>query len=135
MLLITTKLSSILNVFWNDRFVFSELVDAIVTTAGGVEEDLIKCLAPTFIGAFHLDGSTLRNEGINRIGNLLVPNKNYCMFENWLMPILDTMLKEQKESVSNFLETKYCFQSTHGTVGMEFEIEICNYINLTLENE
>jgi deoxyhypusine synthase len=27
-----------------------DLVDCVVTSAGGVEEDLIKCLAPTQIG-------------------------------------------------------------------------------------
>lgn len=27
-----------------------KMVDCIVTTAGGVEEDIIKCLAPTYIG-------------------------------------------------------------------------------------
>ncbi|KAE8740978.1 hypothetical protein FOCC_FOCC013504 [Frankliniella occidentalis] len=75
----------------------NRMIDAIVTTAGGVEEDLIKCLAPTYIGDFSLDGRTLRESGINRIGNLLVPNDNYCKFENWVMPILDRMLCEQKE--------------------------------------
>lgn len=34
---------------------------------------------------------------MNRIGNLLVPNSNYCKFEDWMSPILDEMLKEQKE--------------------------------------
>ncbi|XP_055624658.1 probable deoxyhypusine synthase [Toxorhynchites rutilus septentrionalis] len=71
-------------------------VDCIVTTAGGVEEDLIKCLAPTYVGSFELDGKKLREQGINRIGNLLVPNDNYCKFENWVIPILDEMLEEQK---------------------------------------
>jgi deoxyhypusine synthase len=33
---------------------------------------------------------------MNRIGNLVVPNDNYCKFEDWLMPLLDTMLEEQK---------------------------------------
>ncbi|KAG8230809.1 hypothetical protein J437_LFUL010589 [Ladona fulva] len=75
----------------------NKMVDCLVTTAGGVEEDFIKCLAPTFLGDFHLDGRTLREKGINRIGNLLVPNKNYCLFEDWLMPILDEMLLEQKD--------------------------------------
>ncbi|CAH0547372.1 unnamed protein product [Brassicogethes aeneus] len=74
-----------------------KMVDCIVTTAGGVEEDLIKCMAPTYLGKFSLDGKTLRESGINRIGNLLVPNDNYCSFENWIMPIFDNMLKEQKE--------------------------------------
>lgn len=78
------------------RFIVQhKMVDCIVTTAGGVEEDLIKCLAPTFIGDFQLKGSVLREDGINRIGNLLVPNENYCKFENWVMPILDKMLEEQ----------------------------------------
>lgn len=72
------------------------MVDCIVTTAGGVEEDLIKCLAPTYIGDFSLDGKTLREKGINRIGNLLVPNDNYCKFEDWVMPLLDAMVEEQK---------------------------------------
>jgi Deoxyhypusine synthase len=77
-------------------------VDCIVTTAGGVEEDFIKCLAPTYIGDFHLEGRKLREKGINRIGNLLVPNENYCLFEDWVMPHLDAMLKEQKEKVIFF---------------------------------
>eukprot|EP01100_Stratorugosa_tubuloviscum_P015113 TRINITY_DN8490_c0_g1_i1.p1 TRINITY_DN8490_c0_g1~~TRINITY_DN8490_c0_g1_i1.p1 ORF type:complete len:392 (+),score=157.48 TRINITY_DN8490_c0_g1_i1:48-1178(+) len=75
-----------------------KLVDVLVTTAGGVEEDFIKCLAPTFLGDFSLDGKTLRSKGLNRIGNLLIPNSNYCKFEDWLMPILDTMVDEQKEN-------------------------------------
>ena len=53
-------------------------VSAIVTTAGGVEEDLIKCLAPTYMGTFTAGGAGLRGKGLNRIGNLLVPNSNYC---------------------------------------------------------
>jgi deoxyhypusine synthase len=56
-------------------------VDVIVTTAGGIEEDLIKCMAPTYMGEFSLKGSELRKKGINRTGNLLVPNTNYCYFE------------------------------------------------------
>ncbi|KPJ04422.1 PREDICTED: probable deoxyhypusine synthase [Papilio xuthus] len=73
----------------------NKLVDCIVTTAGGVEEDFIKCLAPTYIGDFNLSGKILRSRGINRIGNLLVPNDNYCLFEEWVTPLLDEMLEEQ----------------------------------------
>ena len=77
----------------------SSQIDCIVTTAGGIEEDFIKCLAPTYLGDFHLPGKELRDLGINRIGNLLAPNDNYCKFEDWIMPIFDEMLKEQKEQV------------------------------------
>jgi deoxyhypusine synthase len=73
-------------------------VSAIVTTAGGVEEDLIKCLAPTYLGSFSTPGRTLRAKGMNRIGNLIVPNSNYCAFEDWVVPLLDQMLAEQESS-------------------------------------
>ena len=75
-------------------------VDVIVTTAGGVEEDFIKCLAPTYLGDFTLPGKELRMKGLNRIGNLLVPNDNYCKFEEWIIPILDAMLEEQRTQAS-----------------------------------
>ncbi len=42
------------------------LVDCLVTSAGGVEEDLIKCLAPSFLGEFDMDGGKLRERGMNR---------------------------------------------------------------------
>lgn len=73
-----------------------KLVDYIVTTAGGIEEDFIKCLANTVIGDFSLNGKELRDKGINRIGNLLVPNENYCLFEDWITPILNEMIEIQK---------------------------------------
>ena len=28
---------------------------------------------------------------------MLVPNKNYCLFEDWILPIFDAMLREQRE--------------------------------------
>eukprot|EP00898_Chlorokybus_atmophyticus_P006224 jgi/Chlat1/6602/Chrsp46S09070 len=77
-----------------------KMVDVIVTTAGGVEEDFVKCLGNTYLGDFHLKGAELRAKachGLNRIGNLIVPNDNYCAFEDWVMPILDAMLEEQQK--------------------------------------
>ncbi|KAG8930039.1 Deoxyhypusine synthase [Tulasnella sp. 418] len=72
-------------------------ISCIVTTAGGIEEDFIKCLRKTYLGDWMMDGATLRSKGMNRIGNLVVPNDNYCSFEDWVTPILDQLLKEQKE--------------------------------------
>lgn len=72
-------------------------VDVIVTTAGAIEEDIMKCLAPTGLGDFRLDGAMLREKGLNRIGNLLIPNNNYCNFEDWCLPVLDKALEIQKK--------------------------------------
>ena len=67
-----------------------------MTTAGGIEEDIMKCLAPHLIGDFALPGNQLVEKGLNRIGNLLVPDDNYNLFHHWIMPRLDEMLEEQK---------------------------------------
>ncbi|KAG8007042.1 Deoxyhypusine synthase, partial [Nibea albiflora] len=83
-----------------------KMVDVIVTTAGGIEEDLIKCLAHTYLGDFSMPGKDLRQRGINRIGNLLVPNDNYCKFEDWLIPILDQMLLEQNTEGTRWTPSK-----------------------------
>ncbi|KAL9440805.1 hypothetical protein AB3S75_019471 [Citrus x aurantiifolia] len=82
------------------------MVDVVVTTAGGIEEDLVKCLAPTFKGDFALPGAYLRSKGLNRIGNLLIPNDNYCKFEDWIIPIFDQMLKEQNEEEISWTPSK-----------------------------
>lgn len=50
------------------------------------------------MGSFSTPGAELRSKGMNRIGNLIVPNDNYCKFEDWVVPILDTMLDEQEAS-------------------------------------
>ncbi|OCF58639.1 deoxyhypusine synthase [Kwoniella mangroviensis CBS 10435] len=95
-----------------------KLIDCLVTTAGGVEEDFIKCLGSTVLGEFHLDGAGLRRRGLNRIGNLLVPNSNYCAFEDWVVPILDQMVKEQEE-----VGTKWSPSSVIDRLGKEIDNE------------
>ncbi|GMI19370.1 hypothetical protein TrCOL_g7640 [Triparma columacea] len=73
-----------------------KMVDVVITTAGGIEEDFIKCFRPTYMGDFNAyKGRDLRLKGINRIGNLLVPNNNYCKFEDWFAPLLGKMHDEQ----------------------------------------
>lgn len=41
-------------------------MDVIATTAGGIEEDLIKCLGPFYIGDFNLPGKDLFKKGLDR---------------------------------------------------------------------
>lgn len=73
-----------------------KMVDALVTTAGGIEEDLIKCFKPFFLGDFNSDDRELRKASLNRIGNMYVPSENYCVFEDWILPIFKEMYEEQK---------------------------------------
>lgn len=73
-----------------------KLVDILITTTGGIEEDLIKSMKPFILGKFDADGGELREKGINRIGNIFVPNDRYGLFEDWINPILKEFLEEQK---------------------------------------
>lgn len=72
-----------------------------VTTAGGIEEDLIKCFKDTVHGSFNIKGSKLRDNGYNRVGNLLIPNDNYVYFEEWLTGIIEELIKENNSNISN----------------------------------
>ncbi|KAH7825170.1 putative deoxyhypusine synthase [Monocercomonoides exilis] len=83
-----------------------KLVDVIVTTCGAIEEDLMKCMGEFHMGDFHLDGATLREASLNRIGNMLVPNSLYCKFEDFMTPILTKMLAEQKGQKINWTPSK-----------------------------
>ncbi|KAI9592801.1 hypothetical protein BDF19DRAFT_450147 [Syncephalis fuscata] len=71
------------------------MIDCIVTTTGGIEEDLMKCFGDTFLGEFSLKGADLRERALNRIGNLILPNNQYVKLYDWIMPILDQMVIEE----------------------------------------
>ncbi len=76
----------------------NKLVDVLVTTAGGVEEDIIKTIKPFLLGDFKAGGADLRKSGINRIGNIFVPNDRYIEFEKFFQPILKELLEQQKKT-------------------------------------
>mmetsp|Transcript_5589 Transcript_5589/g.9607 ORF Transcript_5589/g.9607 Transcript_5589/m.9607 type:complete len:86 (-) Transcript_5589:616-873(-) len=68
-----------------------KMVSLIVTTTGGVEEDIMKLFAHHYIGDYSLQGESLRKQGLNRIGNLIVPNNNYSLLEAWFLPLVKEM--------------------------------------------
>ena len=51
-----------------------KMIDCIVTSAGGIEEDFMKVLGEFGIGEFNMDDKENRKAGHCRIGNILVPN-------------------------------------------------------------
>lgn len=77
-------------------------IEAIVTTAGGIEEDIIKCLGNFVLGDFRASGEDLRNKGINRIGNIYASNNRYVEFEKFMQPILEEIYDEQKKTGKTF---------------------------------
>ncbi|MEK6886188.1 MAG: deoxyhypusine synthase [Nanoarchaeota archaeon] len=73
-------------------------VNVLVSTTGGIEEDIIKCLGDFYLGDFRASGEKLRKKGINRIGNIFVSNDRYVDFEKFLQPILEELYYEQKQT-------------------------------------
>lgn len=72
------------------------MVDVIVTTVGGIEEDIMKAKGEKFIiGDFHSDDVALYEKGVNRVGNLFISNESYCNFENLMLPIFSELYKEK----------------------------------------
>ncbi|MBI2003921.1 deoxyhypusine synthase [Candidatus Pacearchaeota archaeon] len=73
-------------------------INIIVTTAGGIEEDIIKCLGDFYLGNFRASGAELREKGINRIGNIYVANNRYIEFEEFVQPLLKELYEKQKQT-------------------------------------
>merc|ERR1712226_996414 len=74
-----------------------KMVDCIVSSAGGVEEDFVKCFSNCTVGNFELVGKEMFQQRINRNGNIILSLKHYALLEDWIVPIMDEMLKEQDE--------------------------------------
>jgi len=74
-----------------------KFVDIVICTAGAIEEDIIKAIGNEFyVGDFDADDKKLHEEGLNRAGNILIPNKAYENFEDFITPILEDLYKEKK---------------------------------------
>lgn len=73
-------------------------VNVMVTTAGGIEEDIIKCLGDFKLGSFSMSGELLKKQGVNRAGNIFIPNSRYCSFEDFFVPILKKLYDDQKKT-------------------------------------
>lgn len=71
-------------------------VDAVVTSGGSVDHDLIKSWRQYDAGSFDSDDVRLHKAGTNRIGNILVDNKAYVQLEKKVQPVFKKMLAKKK---------------------------------------
>ncbi len=74
-----------------------KLVHVLITSAGGIEEDFIKCFDHFRLGDFNASGKFLNDQGVNRIGNIFVTNDLYAKFEMEMHKIFDICYKKQKD--------------------------------------
>jgi deoxyhypusine synthase len=78
-----------------------KLVDVVVTTCGTLDHDLARCWKDYYHGSFDMDDSRLREEGVSRLGNVLVPDESYGMIlEEKLQPMLQKLWDEGTRKIS-----------------------------------
>jgi len=71
-------------------------VDAIITAGGSLDHDLIKSAKPYQLGDFMMDDAALHRKGVNRIGNILVPNDRYEYLEGFMKDIYGELYSQTK---------------------------------------
>ncbi len=78
------------------QLVKEKTVKAIITTTGAIEEDVMKSMKPFRLGSFHVDDSELKANGMNRIGNILVTDDQYCELEDWHNRFMEEIVKKKR---------------------------------------
>jgi len=71
-------------------------VDVLITTSGSLAEDVIKTAKPFKMGEWDSDEAALREQGINRLGNLFVPSDRYVWLEEYLYDFFEDFFRRQK---------------------------------------
>ena len=75
------------------------LVDVIVTTCGTLDHDLARTYRHYFHGDFELDDIALGQQGLNRLGNVIIPNECYGeILEARVLPWLGEIEEERRIS-------------------------------------
>ncbi len=78
-----------------------KLFDIIITTCGTLDHDVARCWKDYYKGSFLMNDSKLHQEGVNRLGNVLVPNDSYgVIIEKKIQQMLQDLYKEGKRELS-----------------------------------
>jgi len=75
-----------------------KLFDVVITTAGTLDHDLARIWKNYYHGSFNIDDKELHKEGINRLGNIFIPNECYgTILEEKMQPILGELYKTKNK--------------------------------------
>lgn len=78
-----------------------KMCDIIITTCGTLDHDVARCYRDYYKGSFVMNDSKLHREGVNRLGNVLVPNDSYgIVIEKQIIGMLETLYNEGRKEFS-----------------------------------
>ena len=76
----------------------NKLVDVIITTCGTLDHDIARTFLDYYAGSFDYSDRELRKLGINRLGNVFVPDESYGeIIEGKMQPIIEELYKMKKK--------------------------------------
>lgn len=90
------------------RGVFKELAkrrlfDVFITTCGTLDHDLARVYRDYYHGDFMMDDALLHRKGINRLGNIFIPNECYgTILEEKMQPFLNRLYKKGLRETSGY---------------------------------
>ena len=77
--------------------------DVIITTCGTLDHDVARSYENYYHGSFMMDDKELHKHDINRLGNILVPNKSYgIIIEDKMRAWLKEIYSEGKKELSTY---------------------------------
>ncbi len=95
-----------------------KMFDVVITTCGTLDHDIARMKKDYYHGDFEIDDARLHQKGINRLGNVFIPNESYgIVLEEVMQPILtqlwNTGRKEwtASELVAEFARKLDCKES------------------------
>jgi len=75
-----------------------KLFDVVITTCGTLDHDLARIWENYYHGNFMVDDSELYKDGVNRLGNIFIPNECYGkILEDKMQPILGNIYKSKQK--------------------------------------
>ena len=76
-----------------------EAFTVVITTCGTLDHDIARTYQDYFHGDFELDDIALGEEGLNRLGNVIVPNECYGdIIERVMLPWLEEIEADRSEA-------------------------------------
>jgi len=113
------------------QLVENDMVDVIVTTCGTLDHDIARILADYYHGDFAMDDQQLREKGVNRLGNVLVPDDSYGIpIENWMQPILKDLYSKENRWVPWKIWHEFGLRLADESNGSESLLAICAKKNI-----
>jgi deoxyhypusine synthase len=77
-------------------------VDAVITTCGTLDHDIARAFRPYYHGDWQLDDAELRRKGLYRLGNLVIPERNYGPpIERFVQRLLSRLWREGQRRLSS----------------------------------